>query len=601
MTERILSRRDEAQVEPTSQGRLPRIGIMGEFSAGKTTFLNFLLGEVLLPTRVTATQIPPVWISYGAPNAILVDQAGHEHEIGLAGLGQVSLEGAAYVRLTCQNDLLHEFELIDTPGISDPNIADSYRDAMVGHLDGLIWCTHAPQAWRESERRIYQSLPAALREKSILLATRSDKLVASDRDRVQARLQREVGRDFRDIIMFSTFDAIRACAIEDGQALFASSGAEALMTRLRAICAELRFQGMGGALPAGGADASAVVADAPVADGQGGVVLPMSGAGVRPRRVQPVGQSPRHRRAEADAPPRPRAALKVVKAAAPLPPPQAAQPVELAIESSADMAADPTDAIGADLPAAATTAVAPPPLRLENPLRPLENAPAAPEVPGDVPASQAMPECEDLLSDAPAVVEASAPADQVLEMGGDAGHDSGAPAEGQASDGDDFAAIMAGFERLSRADAGQHPAVADPGPEADAESEFGAEFGSDMAQSYDFADGPADDPDDAPADIDNLAEVLANISRLTAESAKAATHPPQVEAEVEPEAEPQAEPLLEAQPATQPGASAVQLWQAVLSDRPVKSIADVIAAIGQFAAELDRAGVLAAARSAERD
>ena len=187
MTERISPRRDKTEVEPAAQDRLPRIGIMGEFSAGKTTFLNFLLGEALLPTRVTATQIPPVWISHGASNAILVDQAGHETEIGLAGLGQVSLEGAAYVRLTCQNDLLHEFELIDTPGISDPNIADSYRDAMVGHLDGLIWCTHAPQAWRESERRIFQSLPAALREKSILLATRSDKLVASDRDRVQAR------------------------------------------------------------------------------------------------------------------------------------------------------------------------------------------------------------------------------------------------------------------------------------------------------------------------------------------------------------------------------------------------------------------------------
>ncbi|MCX8508937.1 MAG: dynamin family protein, partial [Rhodobacteraceae bacterium] len=34
--------------------RKPCIALMGEFSAGKTTLINFLLGDDVLPTRVTA-------------------------------------------------------------------------------------------------------------------------------------------------------------------------------------------------------------------------------------------------------------------------------------------------------------------------------------------------------------------------------------------------------------------------------------------------------------------------------------------------------------------------------------------------------------------
>ena len=36
----------------------PRIALMGEFSSGKSTLLNLLIGEALLPTKVTATELP---------------------------------------------------------------------------------------------------------------------------------------------------------------------------------------------------------------------------------------------------------------------------------------------------------------------------------------------------------------------------------------------------------------------------------------------------------------------------------------------------------------------------------------------------------------
>ena len=45
--------------------RKPRIALMGEFSAGKSTLANMLVGAQHLPVQVTATQLPPVWISQG--------------------------------------------------------------------------------------------------------------------------------------------------------------------------------------------------------------------------------------------------------------------------------------------------------------------------------------------------------------------------------------------------------------------------------------------------------------------------------------------------------------------------------------------------------
>ena len=68
--------------------RKPRVALMGEFSAGKSTLTNMLLGESPVPTRVTATRLPPVWISYGEPCAVCVGLDGSETEIDIADIDQ---------------------------------------------------------------------------------------------------------------------------------------------------------------------------------------------------------------------------------------------------------------------------------------------------------------------------------------------------------------------------------------------------------------------------------------------------------------------------------------------------------------------------------
>ncbi|WP_284164564.1 dynamin family protein [Frigidibacter sp. SD6-1] len=260
---------EEARPAPTRLPGPPRLGLMGEFSAGKTTLINFLLGDEVLPTRVTATQMPPVWLSYGPRAAHYVTTDGERRDIAFDEIGAVEVEGVRYVKITCEAEILHDFDLIDTPGISDPNIPDAYRQAVVDFVDGVIWCTHAPQAWRESERSAWVAMPDRLFASSILLATRSDKLADKDRARVEARLRHEAGGLFGEIIMFSTLDAIRACEMEGGEALFAASGAERLVAALHEVA-----NGIAGS-----------PASAPEPEPASAVIVPLPPASVRPARV----------------------------------------------------------------------------------------------------------------------------------------------------------------------------------------------------------------------------------------------------------------------------------------------------------------------------
>jgi hypothetical protein len=192
-------------------GRKPRIALMGEFSAGKSTLSNLLMGVRPLPEKVTATRLSPVWITYGNEAPYRVDVDGTEEEIQLSQLEQVPVEETRYVHLSIEADILGVCDLIDFPGISDPNMSSKVWERMLPEVDAVIWCTHANQAWRQSEAAVWEKMPQAVRENSILLITRYDKLTTErDRLRVFKRVTRETRGMFGGTFPISLLQAIRA-------------------------------------------------------------------------------------------------------------------------------------------------------------------------------------------------------------------------------------------------------------------------------------------------------------------------------------------------------------------------------------------------------
>ena len=156
--------------EPT---RKPRVALMGEFSAGKSTLSNLLLDGTPFPVRVTATRLPPVWTSYGESGAVAVGYDDEETPIAPEEIADVSLDETRLIRLQKKADILELCDLVDMPGISDPNMPAHVWMSVLEQVDCVIWCTHATQAWRQSEAAIWERAMAATNGNNILLVTGS--------------------------------------------------------------------------------------------------------------------------------------------------------------------------------------------------------------------------------------------------------------------------------------------------------------------------------------------------------------------------------------------------------------------------------------------
>ena len=216
--------------EDEAPSRKPRIAFMGEFSAGKSTLSNMLIGASPLPMKVTATQLPPVWLAYGDEAAYREDLDGAVHPIDLADLDAIRPEETRVIRIFQKSDILELCDLIDMPGISDPNMSPDLWQSVVENADMVVWCSHATQAWRQSEAAVWDEMNPALYDKSLLLLTRFDKLLTeTDRQRVLRRVQRETDGLFAGCFPISLTEALAA---KDDRDRWERSGAEAFMESL---------------------------------------------------------------------------------------------------------------------------------------------------------------------------------------------------------------------------------------------------------------------------------------------------------------------------------------------------------------------------------
>ncbi|SDJ64677.1 GTPase [Aliiruegeria lutimaris] len=225
----------------TRQSQKPVIALMGEFSAGKSTLANLILEEERSPVRVTATQMPPIWYTYGDGDPIRVDVSGTPMPLSEQDLPDVTVEDTAYVLIRSQAEVLQLMDVIDMPGISDPNLSQESWQRTIEFADAVIWCSHATQAWRQSEAATWSSLPETLTANGLLLLTRFDKLLTEqDRQRVLARVRAETDGQFRGIFPISLLAAAQA---GDDRDAWEESGAEQFLQTLLEMVFEITTGG----------------------------------------------------------------------------------------------------------------------------------------------------------------------------------------------------------------------------------------------------------------------------------------------------------------------------------------------------------------------
>lgn len=124
------------------------IGVLGEFSSGKSTLINAMLGKKLLPALATPTtaRITEIYPINGQKNLdfFLRDIAGNLRPVSSLDFDDALLTSGTEVAIvkTAPNELIHDgYCIVDTPGLV--SLDDTHTDITFGYLpfiDGAIVC-----------------------------------------------------------------------------------------------------------------------------------------------------------------------------------------------------------------------------------------------------------------------------------------------------------------------------------------------------------------------------------------------------------------------------------------------------------------------------
>jgi GTPase Era involved in 16S rRNA processing len=139
-----------------------KIAVIGEFSTGKSTFLNAILGNKILSVALEECTSVVTYLSESKdqdyhyhllyPNQEnIVDQKTFEHAISFKGNSDKTLKMAKVFIPNCSL-LKNNVHLIDTPGINDPHLkGEQITLKWLPEADAIIFLTHCERAFKESE------------------------------------------------------------------------------------------------------------------------------------------------------------------------------------------------------------------------------------------------------------------------------------------------------------------------------------------------------------------------------------------------------------------------------------------------------------------
>jgi tetratricopeptide (TPR) repeat protein len=185
--DRSLVERIAGRLRRLEEGRF-RVGIVGEFSSGKSTFLNALLGEAILPSSVRPTTCSIGHLRWGETKAVVIryDDGRPDEQRPLDELEQFVTEKGnpknrrrvREVEIEYPLPLLRQgVELVDTPGVSSliaAHTETTYR--LLPTCDAVVFLATGRQPYSESGARFLNDVRAIVDNKLFYVVNKIDQL-----------------------------------------------------------------------------------------------------------------------------------------------------------------------------------------------------------------------------------------------------------------------------------------------------------------------------------------------------------------------------------------------------------------------------------------
>jgi tetratricopeptide (TPR) repeat protein/GTP-binding protein EngB required for normal cell division len=206
------------------------VTVMGEFSSGKSSFVNAFIGADVAPTGITPTTATINVVRYGRERGgRIVARDGSTTELGWDGLmahmkalTPDAAKAIDRVEILVPLPQLEKINIVDTPGLNSiqPEHEATAR-AFIGKADAIVWVFTAAQGGKASEKKALRSI----REegKRVLgVLNKADQLTPEETKEVTAFIGGELDDLVEAIVPFSARKALawkqkdRPTGMEDG-------------------------------------------------------------------------------------------------------------------------------------------------------------------------------------------------------------------------------------------------------------------------------------------------------------------------------------------------------------------------------------------------
>jgi len=193
------------------------VAIIGQFSSGKSTFLNALLGRDVLPTGITPVTSKVNFINYGDEYKIEVTyNSGMKEFHGVEYLSKFtdqreSLQDIKYLSLFAPVEMLRDISFVDTPGLNSLSSFDTNTTIKIlRDVDGIIWLGLIDAVAKKTELDILDEYLDNYANKSICLLNQKDRISAEEVEVALKYAKDNYKNFFSKIIAISAKEALDA-------------------------------------------------------------------------------------------------------------------------------------------------------------------------------------------------------------------------------------------------------------------------------------------------------------------------------------------------------------------------------------------------------
>ncbi len=194
------------------------IAITGQFSSGKSTFLNALLSRNILPTGITPVTSKVNFINYGDEYKLKITyHSGAQEYASIDAISQFTdqrsqdMNDIKYLTLYAPMPILKEISFVDTPGLNSQSQSDTDTTRKVlRDVGGIIWLTLIDNAGKNSEAEVLEEYMQLFKSKSLCVLNQKDKFTQEQIETTTSYVKDKFSKYFAQVTPISAKMALES-------------------------------------------------------------------------------------------------------------------------------------------------------------------------------------------------------------------------------------------------------------------------------------------------------------------------------------------------------------------------------------------------------